>query len=60
MGEFNFFSMSYTGGFEWALVYAAVILDGQRMKDVGIEVWDVPMEVVMDEVGMDEWVRRRG
>jgi len=59
MGEFNFFSMSYTGGFEWALVYAAVILDGQRMKNVGLEVWDVPIEVVMEEIGYDEWVRRR-
>ena len=59
MGEFNFFSMSYTGGFEWALVYAAVILDGQRMKDVGLQVWEVPIEVVMEEIGYDEWVRRR-
>ena len=58
-GEFNFFSMSYTGGFEWALVFAAVILDGQRMKNVGLEVWTVPIDVVMDEVGMDEWMRRR-
>ena len=59
MGEFNFFSMSYTGGFEWALVFAAVILDGQRMKNVGLEVWEVPMEVVIEEVGMDEWVKRK-
>ena len=59
LGEFNFFSMSYTGGFEWALVFAAVILDGQRMKNVGLEVWEVPIEVVMEEIGYDEWVRRR-
>jgi len=59
LGEFNFFSMSYTGGFEWALVFAAVILDGQRMKNVGLEVWEVPMEVVIEEVGMDEWVKRK-
>ena len=59
LGEFNFFSMSYTGGFEWALVYAAVILDGQRMKNVGLEIWDVPMEQVFEEVGYDEWTRRR-
>ena len=55
LGEFNFFSMSYTGGFEWALVFAAVILDGQRMKNVGLEVWDVPIEVVFEEVGEEDW-----
>ena len=59
LGEFSFFSMSYTGGFQWALVFAAVILDGQRMKNVGLQVWEVPIEVVMEEVGYDEWVRRR-
>lgn len=59
MGEFNFFSMSYTGGFEWALVYAAVILDGQRMKNVGLQVWTVPIEVIMEEIGEEEWRRRR-
>ena len=59
LGEFNFFSMSYTGGFEWALVFAAVILDGQRMKNVGLQVWNVPIEVVFEEVGYDEWMRRR-
>lgn len=36
LGEFSFFSMSYTGGFEWALVFVAVILDGQRMKEAMI------------------------
>ena len=60
LGEFNFFSMSYTGGFEWAFVFAAVILDGQRMKNVGLEVWTVPIDVVMEEVGYDEWMKRRG
>ena len=59
LGEFSFFSMSYTGGFEWALVFAAVILDGQRMKNVGLEVWDVPIEEVFEEVGEDEWYRRQ-
>ena len=59
MGEFNFFSMSYTGGFEWALVFAAIILDGQRMKNVGLELWDVPIEQVIEEVGYAEWRRRR-
>ena len=59
LGEFNFFSMSYTGGFEWALVFAAVILDGQRMKNVGLEVWDVPIEVVYEEVGEEDWYEQR-
>ena len=59
LGEFNFFSMSDTGGFEWALVFAAVILDGQRMKNVGLEVWDVPIEVVFEEVGEEDWYEQR-
>ena len=59
LGEFNFFSMSYTGGFEWALVFAAVILDGQRMKNVGLQVWDVPIEVVFEEVGEEDWYEQR-
>lgn len=33
LGEFTFFSLSYAGGFEWFLVFAAVILDGQRLKE---------------------------
>lgn len=60
LGEFSFFSMSYTGGFQWAFVFAAVILDGQRIKNVGLEVWNVPIDIVMEEVGYDEWMRRRG
>ena len=32
MGEFSFFSMSYLGGFMWALVFAAVVLDSTRAK----------------------------
>lgn len=33
MGEFTFFSMTYTGGLVWALVFAAVVLDHQRLRD---------------------------
>lgn len=58
LGEFNFFSMSYTGGFEWALVFAAVILDGQRLKSVGIQVFEVPLEVIIAEEGIDMYTRR--
>lgn len=32
MGEFSFFSMSYLGGFMWALVFAAAVLDSSRAK----------------------------
>ena len=32
LGEFTFFSLSYAGGFEWFLVFAAVTLDGQRIN----------------------------
>lgn len=58
LGEFNFFSMAYTGGFEWSFVFAAVILDGQRMKSVGLQVFDVPIEVIIAEEGIDMYTRR--
>ena len=60
LGEFSFFSMSYVGGFDWTLVFTGLILDGQRIKTVGLQPYFVPIEVVMQEVGMDEWMRRRG
>ena len=60
LGEFSFFSMSYVGGFYWMLVFTGLVLDGQRMKKVGLKVWDVPIEVVMEEVGHEEWGRRMG
>lgn len=60
VGEFCLFAMTYVGGFYWALVFAAGTLDVQRMKGQNIQVFDVPIEQVMEEVGMDEWVRIRG
>lgn len=33
LGEFSFFSMSYTGGFEWAMVFVALALDIRRLSD---------------------------
>lgn len=33
LGEFSFFSMSYTGGFTWAMVFAGLALDIRKMKD---------------------------
>lgn len=32
LGEFTFFSMSYTGGMIWVLVFVATILDAQRLR----------------------------
>ena len=37
MGEFAFFSMSYAGGMQWAMVFAAAVMDGQRLKRQAIE-----------------------
>jgi len=33
LGEFSFFSMSYTGGFTWAMVFMGLALDIRKMKD---------------------------
>ena len=33
LGEFTFFSMSYTGGFVWAMVFVGLALDIRKMKD---------------------------
>lgn len=33
LGEFTFFSMSYSGGFTWAMVFAGLALDIRKMKD---------------------------
>lgn len=60
LGEFSMFSTSYIGGVYWTLTFAAVCLDVQRMKSTNIQVFDVPVEVVMEEVGYDEWVRKQG
>lgn len=32
LGEFTFFSMSYTGGMIWMLVFSGAVLDAQRLK----------------------------
>ncbi len=32
LGEFTFFSVSYSGGFMWALVFASMALDAARLK----------------------------
>ena len=33
MGEFTMFSLSYTGGFLWAMVFAGLVLDSVRLKE---------------------------
>ena len=33
MGEFSFFSMSYLGGFCWAMVFVGLALDMRKMTD---------------------------
>lgn len=42
LGEFSFFSMSYIGGFGWTLIFTGLILDGQRLKKLGLQVFEVP------------------
>lgn len=37
LGEFTFFSMSYTGGVMWSLTFTGIALDAQRKKSQGIE-----------------------
>lgn len=32
-GEFNFFSLTYTGGILWMLVFVSAVLDAQRLRD---------------------------
>lgn len=35
LGEFTFFSMTYTGGFIWAMVFTGIAMDAQRLKEQG-------------------------
>ena len=37
LGEFTFFSMSYTGGFTWGMVFVGLALDLRKLKDVQAE-----------------------
>ena len=60
LGEFSFFSMSYIGGIYWTLSLAAVCLDVQRMKQTSMEVFFVPIEVVREEVGEEDWEWKQG
>ena len=43
LGEFTFFSMSYTGGFTWAMVFVGLALDVRRIKDEEMMHWQMAM-----------------
>jgi len=38
LGEFSFFSMSYTGGFAWAMIFVGIALDLRKMGDENAEI----------------------
>lgn len=38
LGEFSFFSMSYTGGFTWAMIFVGIALDLRKMGDENAEI----------------------
>ena len=45
LGEFTFFSMSYTGGFTWAMVFVGLALDVRRIKDEEMMRWQMAMRM---------------
>lgn len=59
-GEFSLFSMTFLGGFYWVMSFAAGCIDVQRLKGQQVQVFDVPIEVIIEEEGIDEWTRRLG
>lgn len=48
-GEFSFFSMSYTGGFEWAMVFTGLALDVRKMHD---ENQELRRQMLQDQLAM--------
>ena len=61
LGEFTFFSMSYAGGFVWAMVFVGLALDIRKMKDeneaLQREMMQRKMEMMQMEGGMELGVR---
>ena len=55
LGEFTFFSMSYTGGFSWAMVFVGLALDVRKMKD---ENEAIRREMMMREMQMQQGIGR--
>ena len=51
LGEFTFFSMSYTGGFTWAMVFVGLALDIRKMKDENAA---IQREMMMREMRMQQ------
>ena len=39
LGEFTIFSLSYTGGLLWAMVFAGLVLDSVRIRQAAMEEW---------------------
>lgn len=56
LGEFTFFSMSYTGGFTWAMVFTGLALDLRKMGDEN-EALRQQMEFEQMQMEMMEAVR---
>lgn len=44
LGEFTFFSMSYTGGFTWAMVFVGLALDVRRIREEEMMYWQMSMQ----------------
>ena len=59
LGEFTFFSMSYTGGFTWAMVFVGLALDLRKMKDENGAMQREMMRRQMEMMQMEE-VRELG
>ena len=57
LGEFSFFSMSYTGGFCWAMVFVGLALDIRKMKD---ENDDIRRQMEYERMQMEMEMARRG
>ena len=53
LGEFTFFSMSYSGGFCWAMVFVGLALDLRKMSDENEELRQ-QIEFEQMQMGMDE------
>ena len=54
LGEFTFFSMSYSGGFCWAMVFVGLALDIRKMNDEN-EALRQQMEFEQMQMGMDDY-----
>lgn len=58
LGEFTFFSMSYTGGILWAMMFAAMVMDSQRLKEAKHQRLRRPLVMPMMRPLPPPWMRR--